>query len=214
LFLYEEEGCPYSRKAREALSMLDLDAEIRPCPLGARHHLDKLKALLGHETIPVLIDPNTNRTIDDSDAIVTYLFRTYGNGRVPPQLARGATTDLSSKVASALRVGRQGFVPPASLPKKPLELYGYEGSPYCRLVREVLSRHAFPYRLHNVARGSPKRPAFIARAGKMQVPFLHDPNTGFDFFETCEIEEYLRAYYVTRAARAQVTDPSPHAPGP
>ena len=35
LEVYEFESCPFCRKAREALSILDLDAMIYPCPKGA-----------------------------------------------------------------------------------------------------------------------------------------------------------------------------------
>jgi hypothetical protein len=35
-----------------------------------------------------------------------------------------------------------------------------------------------PYLLHNVAKGSPSREGFVRRSGKMQVPYLVDPNTG------------------------------------
>ena len=38
LELYDFEGCPYCRKVREALSMLDLDAIVYPCPKGATMH--------------------------------------------------------------------------------------------------------------------------------------------------------------------------------
>jgi hypothetical protein len=38
LELYEFEGCPFCRKVREALSMLDLQAMIRPCPKGGPNY--------------------------------------------------------------------------------------------------------------------------------------------------------------------------------
>jgi hypothetical protein len=34
LELFDFEGCPFCRLVREALSMLDLDAQIYPCPRG------------------------------------------------------------------------------------------------------------------------------------------------------------------------------------
>ena len=34
LELYEFEGCPFCRKVREAISVLDLDVTIYPCPKG------------------------------------------------------------------------------------------------------------------------------------------------------------------------------------
>lgn len=38
LRLYEYEGCPYCRKVREALSMLDLEVIILPCPKGGKRY--------------------------------------------------------------------------------------------------------------------------------------------------------------------------------
>jgi glutathione S-transferase len=52
-----------------------------------------------------------------------------------------------------------------------------------------------PYRLHNVAKGSPKRAAFVQRSGKMMVPWLHDPNTGASMFESADIVRYLERTY-------------------
>ncbi|WP_417500993.1 glutathione S-transferase N-terminal domain-containing protein [Marinobacter sp.] len=36
LVLYDMEGCPYCRRVREALTALNLDVQIRPCPKGGR----------------------------------------------------------------------------------------------------------------------------------------------------------------------------------
>jgi glutathione S-transferase len=49
--------------------------------------------------------------------------------------------------------------------------------------------------LHNVGKGSPSRAAFIERAGKMQVPYLADPNTGIEMFESADINTYLDDTY-------------------
>jgi glutathione S-transferase len=74
-------------------------------------------------------------------------------------------------------------------------LYGFEASPFCRLVREALCELELPYLLHNVAKGSPKREAFVSRSGKMQVPYLIDRNRGVEMFESAEILDYLDATY-------------------
>jgi glutathione S-transferase len=80
-------------------------------------------------------------------------------------------------------------------PELPLELWSYEVSPFCRIVREVLCGLEIPYHLHNMARGSSKRPGFVERSGKMMVPYLVDPNTGNELFESAEIVAYLRETY-------------------
>ena len=41
LELYEFEACPYCRKVREALSVLDLDADVYPCPKRGPREFDR-----------------------------------------------------------------------------------------------------------------------------------------------------------------------------
>jgi glutathione S-transferase len=62
-------------------------------------------------------------------------------------------------------------------------------------VRETLTNLELPYLLHNVAKGSSKRDAFVALAGKMMVPHLVDPNTGIAMFESADITAYLERTY-------------------
>ena len=80
-------------------------------------------------------------------------------------------------------------------PAQPLELWSFEASPYCRIAREALCQLELPYILHNVGKNSPSRPAFVARSGKMMVPYLADPNTGKELFESAEIATYLHSTY-------------------
>ena len=56
-----------------------------------------------------------------------------------------------------------------------------------------------PYVLHNVAKGSSRRDAFVARSGKMMVPYLVDPNTGAAMFESADIVAYLERTYAAEA---------------
>ena len=60
---------------------------------------------------------------------------------------------------------------------------------------ETLTTLEIPYRLRNVARGSARREAFVERSGKMMVPYLVDPNTGVEMFESSEIVQYLQETY-------------------
>jgi glutathione S-transferase len=195
LELYEFEACPYCRKVREALSMLDLEAMVYPCPKGGPHFRKQVIERGGKAQFPFLIDPNTRRELYESDDIVTYLFSEYGDGGVPIQLRLGPLTDLSSFAASAARPGIGGRYVPARQPKKPLELWSFEASPFCRIVRERLSALELPYLLHNVAKGSPSRARFVRRSGKMMVPYLVDPNTGTEMFESADIVAYLDQTY-------------------
>ena len=40
-----------------------------------------------------------------------------------------------------------------------------------------------------------KREAFLKRVGKVQVPYLEDPNTGKALFESADIMAYLEQQY-------------------
>ena len=198
LEIYEFEGCPYCRKVREALSILDLEARVWPCPKGGPRFRPELVARGGKAQFPYLVDPNTGKEMYESNDIVRYLFETYGDGRVPLALAAGPLTDLSVGLAGAARLSGGTFYRAARDPDEPLELYSFEASPFCRIVREELSCLELPYLLHNVARGSAGRDALAARAGKVMVPYLVDPNTDTEMFESADIVRYLRDTYATR----------------
>ena len=195
LELWEFEGCPYCRKVREALSILDLDVQVWPCPKGGPRFRVELAKKAGKAQFPYLADPNTGKAMYESDEIIRYLFNTYGNGSLPWLLAAGAFGDLSSTLASVFRPTVGIRYRPAHPPARPLELWSFEASPFCRMVREALCTLELPYLLHNVAKGSPRREAFIARSGKMMVPWLSDPNTGMDLFESADIVAYLQQTY-------------------
>jgi glutathione S-transferase len=94
-----------------------------------------------------------------------------------------------------MRLGRGSYYYRSTPPSLLLELYSYEGSPFCRIVREVLCELELAYLLHNVAHGSPKREAFVQRSGKMMVPYLIDPNHNVAMFESADIVAHLRTTY-------------------
>ena len=55
---------------------------------------------------------------------------------------------------------------------------------------------ADPTRTPGVQSGQdPKRDAFVRRSGKMQVPYLVDPNTSTALFESADIVRYLGTTY-------------------
>ena len=195
LELYEFEACPFCRKVREALSALDLEAVIRPCPKGGPNFREWVKREGGKAQFPYLVDPNTGKAMYESDEIVRYLFAEYGDGKVPALLSGGPINALSGSLASALRLGAGVRYRPARAPEQPLELWSFEASPFCRIAREALCELELPYLLHNVAKGSPSREAFVARSGKMMVPYLVDPNTGVEMFESADIATYLETTY-------------------
>jgi len=198
LELYDFEGCPYCRKVREVLSELDLDYFAHPVAKGSPRRR-QLKEEGGKIQAPYLIDPNTGTRLYESLEIIDYLNETYGSGRragwslpVP-----SAIDTVVSGVASAVRIGRgvscrvtagQGGI-------QPLTLYNMEGSPYCRKVRETLNELDLAHVVCNVPKGSPKRAELKKRGGKIQVPYLIDPNTGREMYESDEIVAYLEDEY-------------------
>src|SRR5262245_55675356 len=195
LELYEFEACPYCRKVREALSVLDLDAVVHPCPKNGARFRPEVVRRGGKAQFPFLVDPNGGVEMYESDDIIRYLFERYGDGHVPASLGLPVVTDVTSMLASAARLGGGGTARRAREQREPLGPWSFDSSPYCRLVREALCDLELEYRLHNVAKGSPKRDAFVRRSGKMQVPYLVDANTGVALFESADIVRYLDTTY-------------------
>jgi len=195
LELYEYEGCPFCRKVREALSMLDLEVLVKPCPRGGERFRREAIRLGGKAQFPLLLDPNTGDTLYESDTIVKHLYAKYGAGPAPLGLRAGPLGDGISALASLSRGGRGSRARPSRAPEAPLELWSFEISPYARRVREVLCELEIPYVLHNIAKKSPNRPALRDRAGKVQVPYIEDSNTGEKMFESADIVAYLQRTY-------------------
>ncbi len=195
LELYEYEGCPFCRKVREALTVLDLNAKVYPCPKsGDRFRPGAIKRS-GKRSFPFLVDPNTGVELLESRDIVDYLFRTYGAGTRPLMMSTGPINSISTQLASVVRPTHGFRAKRSREPQELLELYSFEASPYCRLVREELCALEIPYLLRNVAKGSPQREAFVALSGKMMVPYLVDPNRDVAMHESEDIVRYLRENY-------------------
>jgi glutathione S-transferase len=216
LQLYDMEGSPYCRFVREALSALGLDVQILPCPAGGKRFRPEAKKLGGKRQFPLLVDPNTGTTMYESADIVNYLFATYGPGKTPLTYRRGPIRPAFSALATAARGLRGIKARPAKVPDQDLHLWSFESSPYTRLVRERLTELELPYVLHNIGKeqwadmgpatmrvkpgpyvpkAGGKREALLARLGRVQVPYLEDPNTGVKMFESREIIAYLEKTY-------------------
>ena len=84
----------------------------------------------------------------------------------------------------------------APRPKDPLILYEYEGSPFCRKVRESALLLDIPVEMRPCPGA---RAGFAAelqeRTGRMTVPYLIDPNNDKEMFESDDIVEYLLDTY-------------------
>lgn len=77
-----------------------------------------------------------------------------------------------------------------------LELYGFEGCPSCKKVRATLSSLGITYIHRSAPFGADATRAELrARGGKVQVPYLIDPNRVVEMYESESIIQYLDETY-------------------
>lgn len=214
LYLYDIEGCPYCRPVREHLTELDLDVIVIPSPKGSKEHWQTLENQGGKKQVPFFIDKNTKTQLYGSENIVNYLRQTYG--KVEYQHIKTCRANTTSKIATGVRLGAGLTYRDSQKPEKLLELYSFESSPFSRLVRETLAEMGIPYVLRNCGKqqtsdlGVPwlrptiseykpvegtKREELLKKAGKVQIPYLFDPNENIGLFESKDIIRYLKSTY-------------------
>lgn len=194
LVLFDVAGCPYCRPVREALCMLDLDVLVYPTPVGGTRFVADLEERAGRTSVPYLVDPNEDVALGEADDIVHHLFRFYGVDGTPAHFD-GARARLTSPVARALRGSRGTHARPSREPRRPLELWYHEACPYGVEVRDTLTELELPHLVHPAAHGSAHLAPLRAAAGRVAVPYLHDPNTGMGLFEGHDIAGYLERTY-------------------
>ncbi|WP_338848833.1 glutathione S-transferase N-terminal domain-containing protein [Massilia sp. W12] len=233
LELFDREDDAQCRQVREVLTELNLDAVIYPCPKGGQRHQRKrlqlqARALHSQPELPLLHDPNTGKVMAGAKPIIEYLFAQYLGQAPHIRLQPGRINRMNAQFAGMARGLGRGLGPiqaePASQPRKMLSLYSFESSPYARLVRERLCALELPYHLINVGKqqwgemgpakrrlapgpyqplpGS-KREQFLQQYGKVQIPMLHDPNSGASIFESDDIIHYLEQTYAKNVVRAK-----------
>ncbi|GAB5452006.1 MAG: glutathione S-transferase N-terminal domain-containing protein [Halioglobus sp.] len=216
LQLFDIENCPYCRLVREALTELDLDAEVYPCPKSGERFRPEVVERGGKAQFPYLVDPNTGVEMYESLDIVTYLFETYGQRELPLKWKVGRLQTFGSMLASGARMHTQMEAMPSSEPDYLLELYSFESSPYARPVRELLCNLELPYVLRSCGRTEVEewllppvraklkikpestldnRQYLQREEGKVSIPYLYDPNTEQGLFESADIMAYLNDTY-------------------
>jgi glutathione S-transferase len=178
LELYEFETCPFCRKVREAIQVLDLEVLVWPCPKGGERHRPRARALGGRAQFPLLVDPNAEVVLYESDAIVRHLFERYGRTRPPWPLGAGALDTTLSMLAGLAHPADGTFAVASVPPQAPLDLYADEGSTGARRVRARLCELEVPYVSHSMALGSSGR-AELAQRG-LDVPALIDAELGVE----------------------------------
>jgi len=215
IILFDQEGCSESRLVREALTELNLNVVIAPCPIGG-NNIRKLKKDSGSSQVPRLVDANGESNLIGSEAIINYLFKEYRNTDAPKSKQLNSVNKIASRVASLVRLNAGIKAKPARPAEKPLTLYSFESSPFSRPVRELLCELELPYLLVNLGKQqwsdmgpanfrftfkpyqpikNSKRDAFFKLHGNVQVPYLNDPNTRTELFESKAIINYLTHTY-------------------
>ncbi|MFK7974823.1 MAG: glutathione S-transferase N-terminal domain-containing protein [Halioglobus sp.] len=216
LQLYDIENCPYCRLVREALTELNLDAEIYPCPKNGERYRPVVVEEGGKAQFPYLVDPNNNTAMHESLDIIAYLFSTYGQRELPARWKVGGLQTFGSMLASGPRLSRGMQANTGQEPEYFLELYSFESSPYARPVRELLCEMEIPYIVRNCGRTQlgewilpPVREQFDIQTeselenrrtlqneeGRVSIPYLYDPNTDRGLFESADIMAYLSVTY-------------------
>ena len=120
-------------QVREAICSLDLDVLFLPSPKGGPTWRPQAIERGGKRQFPYMVDENTGTALYESDAIISYLFTTYGDGRVPLSLRLGFLTTLTCGLALAPRLGAGTHYVLSKLPEQPLVYWGYEMSPFCKV---------------------------------------------------------------------------------
>ena len=107
-----------------------------------------------------------------------------------------ASDVATSFLASGLRFGLGlSGLRGGKRPDKLLELYEFEACPFCRKVREGLTAFDLEAMIYPCPRGSRHRDTVVARGGKARFPYLVDPNTGREMYDSDAILRYLADTY-------------------
>ena len=179
--------------------------------------LDKVK-----KQFPFFIDKNTGIEMYESQDIIHYLFKHYGRtGKTPTKFSTYPKIPVVAFAGTLINGARGVWINQNSIqreaPAQLLELWGFEASPFTRVVRGVLTELELPFIFHNVPKErwqdmgpavlrlkpgkyeplkGGKREKVIEIMGRdIQVPYLVDPNTGVKMFESAKIVKYLKQQY-------------------
>ncbi|MEM8772360.1 MAG: glutathione S-transferase N-terminal domain-containing protein [Pseudomonadota bacterium] len=182
IIIYEFEGCPFCRIAREAVSQTGVPVLIRPCPKGGTRFRPQVRELGGKSQFPYMIDPNTDQAMYESSDIARYLHEKFGCRRHWLHFT-GPLNIMLSQFGVLVRAMSGTFRRSSRPASPPLELFGAERDPQVRLVKERLCEMELEYLWR--ARGPEGHP----------TPLLNDINTGETRCGARSILHYLKAAY-------------------
>lgn len=168
------------------------------------------------------MDENTGDRLYESQDIIHHLFKHYGKtGKTPKKYAHYPKIPLVAVAGTVINGLRGGLAKSSNkdrtAPAQLLELWGFEASPYTRIVRCVLTELELAFIFHNVAKerwqdqglaklrlkpgkyvplqGGKREKTLQIMGGNIQVPYLVDANTGTSLFESADIVKYLKKQY-------------------
>eukprot|EP00735_Rhodelphis_limneticus_P005175 TRINITY_DN16922_c0_g1::TRINITY_DN16922_c0_g1_i1::g.29662::m.29662 TRINITY_DN16922_c0_g1::TRINITY_DN16922_c0_g1_i1::g.29662 ORF type:complete len:302 (-),score=59.16,GST_N_3/PF13417.1/4e-11,GST_N_3/PF13417.1/0.0081,GST_N_2/PF13409.1/0.00018,GST_N_2/PF13409.1/25,Glutaredoxin/PF00462.19/0.26,Glutaredoxin/PF00462.19/0.52 TRINITY_DN16922_c0_g1_i1:209-1114(-) len=210
LKLYEFEACPFCRKVRETISILDLNVIVYPCPRETMKVYGYMKdsrfrpvvqGLGGKLAFPYLVDDNTGMNMYESADIVKYLWERYGGKTKKPYCVEGVppalnmSTLMFSTFMRPLPTHGMQRLPSRDPGPELIQLWGYETDVNSRLIREALTSLEQPYLYRNVAPGTAKLDELKTLSGSTIVPYFFDPNTKFSSTDGPTVVKYLLDTY-------------------
>ena len=176
--LYEFEGCPFCKIAREAISEAGASLLVRPCPkLGTRFRPSVVEHG-GKAQFPYLVDGDAGEGLYESRAIAA-LMRQEGGTR-PLVHWLGPINTMLAQYSILLRLMNGTRAMPSNYNEKPLEFFGSEVNPSARLVKEHLCALELEYVWHT---------------GQGDGVRLLDPNTGDELFGGRAAIAHLKRVY-------------------
>lgn len=192
LVLYEFEGCPFCRIAREQVSASGVRVHVKPCPKGGKRFRPDVEARGGKAQFPYLLDPNADGNepeiaMYESADIARYLRQISGRSKRPLIHWTGPLNHVLSQYSVLLRYLSGTRAKPSASPDQPLLFYAPERSPGGRLVKEMLCSRELEYQW-----------SAVPPAGQ-SMPFLEDPETGAQLSGALKILNYLRSTYPSQS---------------
>ena len=217
LTLYEYEASPWCRRVRETLCVLDLEADVRPCPRATLRvegaysstsvYKPEVREAGGRLLFPFLVDHTAGVALNQSAAIVEHLWTAYGT-----DVVERPAVDRWLNGRPALDVERIALE--ASLLPKLVDFVllaapsGARPWAHCGLFEApVAKRPERPLLLH-ACEPEPGCRLVREKLCMLQLPYRHkprpaaaplphleDPNTGWSSFGAPQALEYLEAEY-------------------
>ena len=217
LTLYEYEASPWCRRVRETLCVLELEADVRPCPRSTLRvegaysstsvHKPEVTRAGGRLLFPFLVDHTAGVALNQSATIVEHLWTAYGadvverpavdrwlNGRPALDVERVVLeASLLSKLVDFMLLA-------APSGARPWAHCGLFEAPVAKRPERPLVLHACePEPGCRLVREKlcmlqlPYR--HVPRPAAAPLPHLEDPNTGWSSFGAPQALEYLEAEY-------------------